>query len=336
MAKRESGLDLLRCLALLFVITFHSFLNNGYYYEPQIGILMWIAGSFRWLSVGCIGLFLMLSGYLKSRRTGLWSCYRGLIPVMAGYFIAAVISIQIRHFVFGDVQSLSAWCTRLFNFSAVYYGWYVQMYIGLVLLMPYLNRLLESLRDKRALLGLGVLLLGMTALPGAVPWLPIPDYWRNIYPITYYVWGAIIYRLQPKPKPWVSIAAAVAMAAVLGAGTVISTDGQLSNALTWEFPDLWIAFIAICLFTALYRAKVPSTLASVLTVGAKGCYGGYLLSYLFDAWCYRLLPQWKRPDRYWSLFLCVTVPIYFASLLFGIMIDKMIDPLRQKGRGTQK
>lgn len=54
MSKREPGLDLLRCIALLFVVTFHSFLNNGYYSESQVGISMWLAGSFRWLSVSCM------------------------------------------------------------------------------------------------------------------------------------------------------------------------------------------------------------------------------------------------------------------------------------------
>ena len=75
MSKREPGLDLLRCIALLFVVTFHSFLNNGYYSEPQVGVSMWLAGSFRWLSVSCIGLFLMLTGYLKCEKTDIKACY---------------------------------------------------------------------------------------------------------------------------------------------------------------------------------------------------------------------------------------------------------------------
>ena len=47
MPKREPALDLLRCTAFIFVVTFHSFLNNGYYFAPQVGISMWLAGSFR-------------------------------------------------------------------------------------------------------------------------------------------------------------------------------------------------------------------------------------------------------------------------------------------------
>ena len=192
MPKREPGLDLLRCIALLFVVTFHSFLNNGYYSESQVGISMWLAGSFRWLSVSCIGLFLMLTGYLKSEKTDVKACYRGLVPVLLGYLLAAVISIPIRHFVFGDVQTFSAWLTRLFSFSAVYYGWYVEMYIGLVLLCPFVNIILRHLQSTKALLGFGMLMLVITALPGATPRVVFPDYWRSIYPLTYYILGAIL------------------------------------------------------------------------------------------------------------------------------------------------
>lgn len=142
--KRESGLDLLRVVALLFVVTFHSYLNNGYYYEAQMGIPMLLAGSFRWLSTCCVGLFLMLTGYLKSDRTGIKDCYRALVPVFLGYLIAAAISIPVRHFVFGDRQSLAIWLKRLFGFSAVYYGWYVGMYLGLTMLSPFLDLLASA------------------------------------------------------------------------------------------------------------------------------------------------------------------------------------------------
>ncbi|MBQ7871111.1 MAG: DUF2079 domain-containing protein [Oscillospiraceae bacterium] len=103
MQKREPALDLLRCLALLLVVSFHSFLNNGYYSEAQRGTAMWLAGSFRWLSVCCIGLFLMLTGYLKSGKTEVGACHRGFIPVLLGYLLASAISIPIRHFWLGAV-----------------------------------------------------------------------------------------------------------------------------------------------------------------------------------------------------------------------------------------
>ena len=152
-----------------------------------MGIPMLLAGSFRWLSTCCVGLFLMLTGYLKSDRTGIKDCYRALVPVLLGYLIAATISIPVRHFVFGDRQSLAIWLKRLFGFSAVYYGWYVGMYLGLTMLSPFLDLLLRQLREEKQLLGFTAVLLFLTALPGATPLPVAPDFWRRMYPLTYYV-----------------------------------------------------------------------------------------------------------------------------------------------------
>lgn len=285
---------------------------------------MWLAGSFRWLSVSCIGLFLMLTGYLKAEKTDLKSCYRGLIPVLLGYLLAAIISIPVRHFVFGDTQTFSAWLTRLFGFSAVHYGWYVEMYIGLILLCPFINIILKHLQSAKALYGFAAIMLVITALPGATPLCVFPDYWRSIYPLTYYILGALVRRLQPKINPWIGIAGAIFMSAALGAATVLSTDGKLSEALKWEFADLWITVIVVCLFTALYRVKIPPALSRVLAYGASGCYGGYLLSHLFDAWCYNLFPQWRSPERYARIFFCITVPIFIISVILGVLLERVV------------
>ena len=336
MSKREPGLDLLRCIALLFVVIFHSFLNNGYYSEPQVGASMWLAGSFRWLSVSCIGLFLMLTGYLKCEKTDIKVCYRGLLPVLIAYFLAAIISIPIRHFLFGDTQSFSTWLSRLFSFSAVYYGWYVEMYIGLVLLIPFVNMVLERLQDAKALLGLCAVMLVITALPGATPIVLFPDHWRVIYPLTYYILGAAVRKLQPRIHPLIGVFCAISVSAVLGAATVLSTDSKLSEALVWEFADLWIACIVVCLFVSLYRIRIPASVGHILAFGASGCYGGYLLSHLFDAWCYKLLPSWRTPDRYALVFFCITLPIFIVSVLLGVMLERISNRLSSHRKGASK
>lgn len=53
MPKREPGLDLVRCIAFLFVVTFHSFLNQGRESGYKIK-LSWITTSAAWLSVGSL------------------------------------------------------------------------------------------------------------------------------------------------------------------------------------------------------------------------------------------------------------------------------------------
>lgn len=323
MTKRSPGLDLIRCLAFLFVVLFHFYLNNGYYVMPQKGVIMWLTGGLRWGIVSCIGLFLMLTGYLQSEKTSPRACWRSLPPVLLGYLLAALISIPVRHFLLGDARSMTTWIRRIFEFTGAYYGWYVEMYIGLILLCPFLNMILRQLKSTRSLLGFTAVLLILTALPGTVPYPLFPDYWRSFYPVTYYVLGAVVRRLQPKLSPWLGIAAAGAVALLMGTLTVLSTDGPLNDAVGWEFSELPIATVAVCLFVALYRVRLPQKLARILAIASGGVFGGYLLSHLLDSWCYKLLPQWWTPARYPLLFLCVTVPIFLISLLAGIGLDRL-------------
>ena len=327
MSKREPGLDLLRCIAFLFVVTFHSFLNNGYYSQPQVGVAMWLAGSVRWLSVSCIGLFLMLTGYLKSEKTDIKVCYASLLPILLGYLLASMFSIPVRHFILGDVQSLSTWIQRLVSFRGVFYGWYIEMYIGLTFMMPFINRLLSQLYRKKALLTLCIVMLILTALPGATPLEISPDHWRSLYPLTYYILGAAVKHSQPKIRSSWGLIGALVISLSLGAATVLSTDEALSNALTWEFADLWIVMITVYLFVALYNVRICPLLARFLRFCASGCFGGYMLSHLLDAWCYRRIPQWHTPQKYPLLFLCATTPIFFTSILSGKLLQTFTNRL---------
>ena len=84
MKKREPGLDILRCMALFFVNGVHMVLYNGFYQAPQTGAAMWLADSLRWLFYCCIGIFLMLTGYLKSTKPEGKGFYSGLVPVLLG------------------------------------------------------------------------------------------------------------------------------------------------------------------------------------------------------------------------------------------------------------
>lgn len=330
--NRRPGLDLIRCLAMLFVITYHFFLHCGFHLAPQTGFAMWVAGCFRSLSTSCIGLFLMLTGYLKSTKTDFRSCYRCLLPLLLAYLLASAVSIPVQHFFLHSPKSLLDWIKRLVQFTAVHYGWYVEMYLGLVLLIPFINLLLRQLND-RGLLVLSAVLLLLTAMPGALPWNIFPDYWRSLFSITYYVLGAAIHRHQPKLAPWAGIAGAAALAMLLGTVTFLSTDTALYSGVYWEFPDLWTMLLSVLLFVGLYRISIGGAAGKLLAFGSMGCYGACLLSHLFDSWCYKLLPQWHTPERYFLLFLCVTVPIYLVSLGLGNLLQVLTKFLSAKVTG---
>lgn len=332
MKERESGIDLLRCTGLLFVVSVHFFLYNGFYFEPQTGFRMWLADSFRWLFFGCNGLYMMLTGYLKSVQPLNRRYYRSLLPVIVGYAAAAAISIPIRHFAMGDRQTFGEWLNRFMNFSGCYYGWYVEMYIGLLLFSPVINLALEQCKDTKSLLWLMGTMVLITALPSMTDLALAPDYWVSLYPLTYYVIGGVIRRLQPRIHPGLGIGAALLTAMGLGLATVLSTDGQYSDAYSQGYGGFWITLIVTGIFLALYPLRPGKGLARVLQWAAGGCFEGYLLSHLLDGWVYAAIPAWRTPKNYPAAYLSLTIPIYLISLLAGQLLHAAVAACTKSGK----
>ena len=312
---REPGIDLLRCLGLLFVNGVHGFLYNGFYYEPQSGAAMAAADGFRWLFFCCNGLFLLITGYLKSAKPFGRGYYRSLAPILVGYVLSCAVSFPIRQFLLGDRMSLAGWLEKLFGFGN--YGGYLGRYVGLFLLSPFLNLVLDRLTTPGQLLCLAGTMEAVTALPSATPLPLMPSHWTAMYPATYYVLGAVIRRLQPKLRPVWCLLAAAATAALLTLLTMLSTDGTFGDGFGQGYGGFWVTVMAVWIFLALYRLPVPQRAARCLAWMSGGVMEGYLLSRLLDVWVYDLFPGWHRPGGYPLLFLCCTVPIFCCSLLAG-------------------
>jgi len=134
---------------------------------------------------------------------------------------------------------------------------------------------------------------------------------------------AAIRRLRPAVPGWMGIAGALAVSLCMGVATVLSTDGSLSQAATWEFADLWVVFISLGLFLGLYRLRLPPLAAKIAAIGAGGCYGGYLLSHLLDGWAYRLLRQFHTPEGYPVVFVGVSLPIFLLSVTGGWLLERV-------------
>lgn len=315
MKSRESGIDLLRCLGLLFVTGLHAFLYNGFYYEPQNGAFIWAADSFRWLFFTCNGIFMTLTGYLKCQKPWNKTYYRSLVPILIGYVLTCAVSFPIRHFLIGEKLTLLEWLDKLVNFGN--YGWYVEMYIGLILLSPFINLALERLTAPKQHLWLAGTMLILTALPSITPLNLVSDYYQPLYPITYYVLGATIRHLQPKIKPILCLAAVAAIAMGLGLTSLLSTDQGFSEGFGQGYGGFWVTIIVVLLFIGLYQQKMNERAEKVLSWMAGGCFEGYMLSRLFDVWIYSTVPAWHTPEKYPLIFLCITIPVYLISILGG-------------------
>ena len=313
--KRESGADLFRILGLLFVNGVHACLYNGFYSAPQHGFAIWAADSFRWLFYGCNAMFILLTGYLKAHKPWNKRYYKGLAAVLIGYVLTCLISYPVRYFLLGEKDSIWIWAERFVTFSN--YAWYVEMYIGLILISPLINLALQRIESPRKLLLIAASCVFVSLLHSATAVDLAPNYWSAFYPVTLYVLGGVIRKLKPRFPAWLCLMVAALTAMGLGVASVCTATKGFSSGFTQGYGGFWITIMVCALFLGVYRLQTGEKTAKVLSWLSGGVFEGYILSRLLDVWIYDTVPQWHSPEKYWLIFLCITLPVFITSLLAG-------------------
>lgn len=337
--EREVGVDLFRLLGLLFVNGLHAFLYNGFYYEPQVGVAIWVADSFRWLFFGCNGMFMLLTGYLKTIRPWNRKYYRGLLAVLVGYVLTCVISYPIRYFLLGEKDGFMVWVERFYTFSN--YSWYVEMYIGLILLSPIINLALDSMQTSKQIWLLTGSVVLVTTLPTITPLKLLPDWWTGLYPLGYYMIGAAIRRTKPKIPAAAGLLGAALCAAGMGLASLLTTNGEKFSTgfAQGGYGGFWTTLMVTCLFIGVYRFRAGKRTGKVLSFCAAGVFEGYILSRLLDVWIYKTVKFWHSPESYILIFLCITIPVFLVSMLAGRLVHSVsawiTAPGKAKTRATR-
>lgn len=316
--KRQPGLDLVRCVGLFFVVGLHQFLYNGFYSQPQTGVLMWTADTFRWLFFCCNGIFMMLTGYLKSPKPFEKGYYKGLLPVLIGYVLCCFIIFPIQSQLITEELTFRDWMDKLFGFGN--YAWYVEMYIGLILFSPVLNLAIAHIHEEKHLIQLALLMIFLTALPSATKLTLVPDFWAGFYPVTYYVLGAVIRRIQPKVKWWQGLGAAVLVSMGLALTSILTTDKGFSSGFTQGYGGFWTTLVTVCVFLGLYRVQPGEKVSKALAWISGGVYEGFMLTLIPDLWLYPMVRQWHSPEKYPLVFICITIPIFLFAVLSGKLV----------------
>lgn len=212
--KRDINVDITRIFAYFSVISVHFFLNSGFYNTPVIGERMTLMVYFRTLFMICVPLFLLLTGYLYSERnivinkTTIKKHITKLLKIVYTYLTSVFfICIFKKYYLGNSISIIKSTILNALNFTE--YSWYVNMYFGLFLMIPFLNMVWINIEDHEGHLILIGILMFLTMSPSVFniydlqtpmallkPWISttytqiVPDWWTNLYPITYYYIGA--------------------------------------------------------------------------------------------------------------------------------------------------
>ena len=341
--KRSPGLDIVRCVAMFFVISVHFFLYTGFYSYPVNSPVMYLAIAIRDISYTCVPLFMLLSGYLLSNKKVERKYFKGIWHILYVYVAACIATVIFNITVQHINVTFSGFIKSFFEFSttepyrlAAPYAWYVNMYIGLFLLAPFLNLIYNGLDSKKKKQLLIIIMLFLTSLPVFIngkstvtPIIPgidfnlLPNWWTVIYPITYYFIGAYIKEYQVKISKLMCSLAIFAVVLFDVAAVKIQSKGLAYTTTIDGYGNLPVAILSVLIFLLLYDINVEGQGAKNLfkTISSLSL-GTFLVSYIFDRIIYSYLNAHviDFPNRL-KYYIIATPIIFFASIALSAVIE---------------
>ncbi len=346
--KRNSTLDIIRLVAVTCVFSIHFFLHTGFYSQPLEGVPMYIMTLMRTAFSVCVPMFMILTGYLMNKKTLSKQYYSGIIKLVV-VFVLASIACMVFKAIHGDVEdfTIRKLILGIFDFSDANYSWYIEMYIGLFLIIPFLNLAYNKLKNQRQKQVLVLTLFALSIMPTifniysfeSLSWWNdqtsadslqklIPSWWMGIYPIAYYYVGCYLREFGLRFK---TISLAVMLALSIGVfGTLnflrcYGTNFKVTVNIFWYGFEPYI--LSVLLFSLLLRIKtdkihkIPKLILWKLSDLVMGM---FLVSFIFDSLIYEQLKNAvpEMTDRLPYFFL--TVPIVFVCSAIGAFIIDLI------------
>lgn len=315
---RSAGLDIVRVFAILFVIGGHFFLHTDLNREVFGGFSMFLQAMAQTLFLINVPLFLILTGYLNLNKRINRSYYKGAIAVLLSYLFISVVTVIFREYYAGEHMSVVRWALEITNFSAISYGWYVEMWIGLFLFTPFLNILWHNINSQRHRQVLLLTLFALTALPDFFNRYGVslvPGYWELLYPVTFFFIGAYIREYRPCPSRLKLIMAIVALCMINPVFNILFVHGRSLIHLAGDGNGIVGMPLATAFFLLFYQVNLKSD-ASKMILSKISVYSldMYLCSYMFDVFYYRYFKaHFFETQSQFGMWFFVIVPLVFVS-----------------------
>lgn len=324
--ERLLGPDIVRSFAVLFVILIHSTQIFGVIGVFLTGIKGYISIFIRSFALICVPLFLILTGYFQCTKVFSKKFYKGIIPVLTSYiFISAVtlfcLPLDKRPTFFGGIKGI-------LNFTANPYSWYVEMYIGLFLLIPFLNIMYNGLKSKKQKLILICTLIFITGISDFFLFFGKNEenlfttfkYWENFYPVSYYFIGCFIREYKPKIKKGINFLLIIFLPCVISAYLFVMCYGE---SLKWWMFTGWsniiIVVSAVLFFLFFYDLNLKNKFIKIAVSDISlRSFDMYLFSFIADDMVSRFFIE--KGIEIHPKYIIIGVPLIF---LFSYILAKI-------------
>ncbi|WP_414838644.1 acyltransferase [Carnobacterium sp. TMP28] len=337
--EREIGIDIIKCIAIFSVIGVHFILNTLSSINIKSSFDIMVLLSYRQFFIICVPLFLLTTGYLNIKKEPSIKYFKKIFFIVGVYLFYSILTLFFRNTFMNESFSLSDGVRMIFSFEAIPYAWYINMFIKLSLIVPFLNRLIK-VSSKKKLDWFLLFLIGVSVIPstwnnfssffGYANVLRLPNFLNDLYPIAYYVIGGYIKLYLPvlEKKYYLLIGLAMYIFSIY-VNFSYSSIGNISNAIK-DYSSLFILIQAYCVFMYLLDKKIKKlkSLNPLIIRIASHTLDIYLISYIVDNIVYKVFRRFFFSNTVADyLYALLIVTIIFAS---SIMIVFFLNGLNKE------
>lgn len=334
--KRLYGIDLIKTLAIFFVIFSHFLLHSGYYETIMIGNTMFFSTLLRWLFFTCVPLFILSTGFLRYKKTVSKKYYFSLIPIYISCVLAGIISVTLNNEspgIFFDILSVISLKNG--------YLWYMEMFLGVALLIPFINISYNNMKKSHKHI-LIIILLFLTAIfsldlkltRNNHTYYLFSNYWVILYPFTYYLIGAYINEYRPKINKSLGVLLLILTVGFEGIYTYLRCKNQFFN---WEllggYGGITVLISSILIFLILYDNEIKNKAIRVIIkdISSKTL-DIYMISYVFDFLIYNKIRPFLGGnfENFTVYALFIVIFVFLLSYIYSTVKKLIFDLVTRK------
>lgn len=338
MKERNSTFEIMRILAMFMVILGHCTLATAQNVEPYLGILDCTGWGIKAFTVCAVNLFFLLTGYFVSsknfrisRNLEIW--FKTIFYSVTIYFVISFATSS-----FSIKESIGYFLPVLMKKY-----WFIQTYIVIALVAPFIAISLESLSDKKILFLVVILLCFFS-------------FHQTFIKVSYtldqtqgygFVWGCVMlvlgYYLKRitsivcKLPVWIYLLGYILVSGAIFLSNILIVKLGIAGGVTsrgnfYAYNSVTVLVQSICLFCFFVKLSQKNWTNKIVNSISKNVLAGYLISahplLLYPLWTDYLKMQnyTGKIEIYIGLAVIYTVII----LLVCVGIDKIVDKFIEK------
>ena len=289
--KRNINIDLIKCIAVFSVISIHFFANTNFYNQKINNNIMYMHTTFRCLFMICVPLFLITTGYLMNKKSISKKYYLGVTRVLIIYLLTT-ISVLTYFLIKDNIPMTIKYFIKGITSFDTGYSWYIEMYLGLFLIIPFINLTYHNLKNKKEKKLLIITMLIITSLPGIVncKYHLIPDWYIQFYPITYYFIGCYLSEYKININKYLNIFLFIISILISGIiNILLSYNDVFLRGIHNDWPSILNVIPTTLIFILILNldfTKAPSKIKKIICKISELSLGTYLMSYIIDNFLY--------------------------------------------------